>query len=102
MKRTRDIRRIFKAFVLNPVSRDRTDYYDPGYLIVQAGRIERLTAADPRAEFPSAEFHDLSAFALLPGFVDTHVHLPQFAIMGIGSASLLDWLNACTYPEESR
>ncbi len=102
MKPTRDIRRIFKAFVLNPVSRDRTDFYDPGYLLVKQGSIERLTRDDPRAEFPLAEFHDLSGFGLMPGFVDTHVHLPQFGIMGIGSASLLDWLSTYTYPEELR
>ena len=38
----------------------------------------------------------------MPGFVDTHVHLPQFAIMGIGSGELLSWLNTYTYPEEAR
>src|SRR5207247_4966615 len=45
---------------------------------------------------------DLTGFAILPGFVDTHVHLPQFAIMGIGGQSLLDWLSNYTYPEEAR
>jgi guanine deaminase len=102
MKSTRDIRRIFKAFVLNPISQERVEFYDPGYLVVDSGRVARLTETDPRPDFPDAEFRDLSGFALMPGFVDTHVHLPQFAIMGIGSASLLDWLAAYTYPEEMK
>ena len=96
------IRRIFKSLIMNPVSIDRVDYYDPGYLIVLDGRIERLTREDPRTEFPTAEFIELDGFAIVPGFVDTHVHLPQFAIAGIGAESLLDWLNEYTYPEEAR
>ena len=39
---------------------------------------------------------------ILPGFVDTHVHLPQFRIMGVGAGDLLTWLNTYTYPEEAR
>src|ERR1051326_2930399 len=102
MTTTRDIRRIYKALVMNPVTTERVDFYNPGYLVVSNGRIERLQSEDPRGEFADAEFRDLSAYAFLPGFVDTHVHLPQFAIMGIGSQSLLDWLKQYTYPEEMR
>jgi guanine deaminase len=95
-------RLVFKSLVMNPVSPRRVDFYDPGYLVVYDGRIEELTGVDPRPRLPGSEFHDLSGFAILPGFVDTHVHLPQFAIMGIGSQSLLDWLSNHTYPEEAR
>src|SRR4029077_10253606 len=96
------MRHVFKALVMNPVSISRVDFHDPGYLVVSDGRIEEVTDADPRARFSNAEFHDLSGFAILPGFVDTHVHLPQFAIMGIGNQTLLDWLSTYTYPEEAR
>ncbi len=95
-------RLVFKALVMNPVSISQADFYDPGYLVVYDGRIEELTDVDPRPLLANAEFHDLTGFAILPGFVDTHVHLPQFAIMGIGSQSLLNWLNTYTYPEEAR
>jgi guanine deaminase len=70
--------------------------------VVRDGKIEELTAADPRTRFANAEFHDLNAFAILPGLIDTHVHLPQFAIMGIGGDSLLEWLDNTAYPEEMR
>ncbi|KAJ5919234.1 hypothetical protein N7466_010177 [Penicillium verhagenii] len=37
-----------------------------------------------------------------PGFIDTHIHAPQFPNIGLfGSAGLLDWLNEYTYPVES-
>lgn len=93
---------IFKSLIMNPVSLNRVQFLDPGYLVVTGRRIAELTTTDPRARFPRAEFHDLSGFAILPGFVDTHVHLPQFSIMGIGSGSLLSWLETLTYREEER
>jgi guanine deaminase len=102
MNTTGDLRRIFKAIVMNPLSADRVDAYDPGYLVVSGDRIDRLSAEDPRPALPSAEFIDLGQCTILPGFVDTHVHLPQFAIMGIGAGELLEWLNTYTYPEEKR
>ena len=98
----RDLRRIFKGIVINPVAPDRVDYYDPGYLVIEGERIARLTLDDPQSEFPGAEFRDMNEKIILPGFVDTHVHLPQFAIMGVGKGQLLTWLNTCTYPEETR
>jgi len=102
MTTTLEFRRVFKALVMNPVSPDRVEFYDPGYLIVDDDKIGRLSHEDPREEFPSAEFIDLGPNVILPGLVDTHVHLPQFAIMGIGAGELLEWLSAYSYPEEAR
>lgn len=87
---------------MNPIAHDRVDSYAPGYLVVAGEKIERLTTDDPRSAFPSAEYIDCGGRTILPGFVDTHVHLPQFGIMGIGVGGLLDWLKAYTYPEEMR
>src|SRR5437773_9754217 len=93
---------IFKSLVMNPLSINQVDFYNPGYLVVCEGQITELADADPRPRFANAEFHDLSGFAILPGLVDTHVHLPQFPIMGVGAELLLDWLDHCAYPEEMR
>jgi guanine deaminase len=102
MSTTGDLRRIFKACVINPIAADRVDRYDPGYLVVTGSRIERLSRDDPRPLFPSAGFIDLGHKTIVPGFVDTHIHLPQFRIIGVGSGDLLSWLNTYTYPEEAR
>jgi guanine deaminase len=102
MSTTDDLRRIFKACVANPIAIDRVDAYDPGYLVVKGDKIEQLSRGDPRPAMPSAEFIDFGKKTLVPGFVDTHVHLPQFGIMGVGSGELLTWLNTYTYPEETR
>ncbi|KAK8042495.1 guanine deaminase [Apiospora phragmitis] len=37
-----------------------------------------------------------------PGFVDTHIHAPQYPNAGIfGNSTLLDWLNKYTFPMEA-
>jgi guanine deaminase len=102
MTTTGDPRRIFKAIIKNPVRADRTDVYDPGYLVISGPEVERLSSDDPRARMPSAQFLDLGKKIIVPGFVDTHVHLPQFGIMGIGKGQLLEWLRNYTFPEEAR
>ena len=99
---TGDPRRIFKGIIKNPVSAERTDVYDPGYLFISGQEVEGLSREDPRARMPSAQFLDLGNKIIVPGFVDTHVHLPQFAIMGIGKGELLEWLRNDTFPEEAR
>ncbi len=87
---------------MNPAAPGRVERYDPGFLVVAGEKIERLSREDPRGEFPSAEFVDLPDKAIVPGFIDTHVHLAQYAIMGAGAGELLEWLNTYTYPEEAR
>ncbi|KAI4863661.1 guanine deaminase [Hypoxylon rubiginosum] len=40
---------------------------------------------------------------LIPGFVDTHNHAPQWAQRGLGqSMHILDWLDRVTFPNEAR
>ncbi|KAI0896097.1 guanine deaminase [Annulohypoxylon nitens] len=40
---------------------------------------------------------------LIPGFIDTHNHAPQWAQRGLGqSMHILDWLDKVTFPNEAR
>lgn len=40
---------------------------------------------------------------LIPGFVDTHIHFPQtFAVDSYGGGELLEWLDNCIFPAETR
>ena len=39
---------------------------------------------------------------LMPGFVDTHIHAPQYRFTGTGyDKQLLDWLKTYTFPTEA-
>ena len=40
---------------------------------------------------------------LIPGFLDTHNHAPQWAQRGTGRGNLImDWLNKITFPHEAK
>ena len=61
----------------------------------------------PYSELPSelagAEVIDHRPGYLLPGFIDTHVHFPQtYSGDSYGGGQLLEWLNSCIFPSESR
>lgn len=46
---------------------------------------------------------DLGARLLMPGFVDTHAHAPQYAFAGTAmDLGLLEWLETYTFPVEAK
>lgn len=71
--------------------------------MVKDGRVVKAGAfQDVVADHPDAQVIDERGSYLLPGFVDTHVHLPQLAVVGSMGFTLLDWLRERTFPEELR
>ncbi|RZO69891.1 MAG: guanine deaminase [OM182 bacterium] len=43
---------------------------------------------------------DLRPALIMPGFIDTHLHAPQYRIMGAFGTRLLDWLEKYAFPAE--
>lgn len=39
---------------------------------------------------------------VLPGFIDAHIHFPQYRMLAAPGKDLLDWLRRFTFPEEAR
>ena len=72
-------------------------------LLVREGIIcARGTFAALRAEHPDEPVIRLSGGMLVPGFIDTHVHFPQIRAIGGLGMPLLDWLEHCALPEETK
>ncbi|MGC2941424.1 MULTISPECIES: guanine deaminase [unclassified Brevibacterium] len=72
-------------------------------LVVDDGLITSRTDFDTaRSTHPDAEVVDLRDGVLIPGLVDTHVHLPQVRAIGHLGRPLLDWLDQCALPEEAK
>jgi guanine deaminase len=69
-----------------------------GWLRTEVGRVVEVHQGDPPAMF------DLGGDGCLisPGFIDTHMHLPQFDLVGAHGMGLLDWLDRVTFPNEAR
>jgi guanine deaminase len=62
----------------------------------------RIVGAQPNAPDPSWTRHDHQGRLILPGFIDTHVHMPQLEVIASYGTQLLDWLNTYTFPAEAR
>ncbi len=79
----------------SPAVRFRPDQW----LLIEQGRIHRV---QPQAPDASWEQHDHRGRLILPGFIDTHVHMPQLDMIASYGTELLDWLNTYTFPAETR
>ena len=77
--------------------------FSDGAVAFDGGRIVACGSwGDVRARFAGAEVVDARDAVLLPGFVDCHVHFPQFGVIGALGLELLDWLRSVALPEEAR
>ncbi|GFG30153.1 hypothetical protein Cfor_09541 [Coptotermes formosanus] len=48
-------------------------------------------------------YHLVEGEFLMPGFIDTHIHAPQYPNVGLGyDKQLLDWLSTYTFPLEKK
>ena len=67
------------------------------------GRIAwRGPAARLPERFRALPADDHGEALVLPGFIDAHVHFPQYRMLAAPGRDLLDWLNRFTWPEERR
>ncbi len=73
--------------------RHRPDHW----LLVEDGRIQGVQTLAPGASW---ERHDHAGKLILPGFIDSHVHMPQIDSIASYGSALLDWLETYTFPAE--
>lgn len=69
-----------------------------GWLSIQDGVIAEIGEGDPPR---TPDVGDEDTF-ISPGFVDTHLHIPQFDSIGVTGLELLDWLDRVIFPAEAR
>ncbi len=55
----------------------------------------------PRA-FDLTPREDYGEALLMAGFVDAHIHFPQYRMLAAAAKDLLDWLSRYTFPEEAK
>jgi guanine deaminase len=109
---TRDAPRIqaFRGMLLhctdNPAERSDAalEAFDDGLLVVADGCVAAAgDASTLLAELPAdASVVDHRGKLIVPGFVDTHIHLPQIDIIASHGEQLLEWLEQFTFPAERK
>lgn len=69
-----------------------------GCVRLAGATIESVTLTDdpPRADLGGDDW------LICPGFVDAHLHIPQFDSIGVFGLELLDWLDRVIFPAETR
>jgi len=69
----------------------------------EQGRIAWAGAfADLPAAYRAWQSDDHGDALILPGFIDAHIHFPQYRMLAAPGRDLLDWLNRFTFAEEAR
>ncbi|MGM0559001.1 MAG: 5'-deoxyadenosine deaminase [Myxococcota bacterium] len=83
------------------VTVDPDDRVIEGDVLVVDGRIRAIGEVDPQAA-EGAERIDLQGAALMPGFVQTHIHLCQTLMRNLADDMvLIDWLRKRIWPYEA-
>ncbi|HEY7690510.1 MAG TPA: guanine deaminase [Dongiaceae bacterium] len=111
MSTGRDLPRVLRGSVLSfrddprrAASSGAHVYHEAGAVAVDdKGRI--LYAGDAVALPPayrSCPADDHGKAIILPGFIDAHIHFPQYRMLAAPGVDLLDWLNRFTFTEEAR
>jgi guanine deaminase len=79
-------------------------YLEDGVILVEDGHI--VACGDAGAmltKLPQGTpVDDHAGRLILPGLIDTHIHLPQTQVIASHGAQLLDWLHKYTFVEEQR
>jgi guanine deaminase len=99
---------VFHGATIHSRNISSLEFLETSTLVVTDGRISAFYKSSgdaPENAIPSdAQVHQLppSDF-MIPGFVDTHNHAPQWPMRGRGQGlHILDWLDQVTFPVEAR
>ena len=77
-------------------------HHAKGAIAVSEGKISWVgDFSDLPAHFGTWATEDHGAKLVLPGFIDAHIHFPQYRILAAPGKDLLDWLTRFTFPEEA-
>ena len=80
---------------------DDDNFYPDGRVVVSGKRILQLGSKDSVAV--QGELVDLKGALVMPGLVNAHTHSHSSIYRGLADdLELMDWLNACIWPMESR
>lgn len=73
-----------------------------GYIVVEGEIVQGVYEILPE-QYIGSEVEDYGDNLIIPGFVDLHLHGPQFPNLGLGlDKELMPWLHAYTFPEEAK
>lgn len=99
------IKNIYRAKIRHALGPSEVVEFEDGLLVIDEHG--RITACGPttklKEQLPKdCSIHDYRDSWIFPGFVDTHVHLPQLDCRNKNGLTLLDWLKTYIFPHEAK
>lgn len=101
--------KVFHGAIVHSVGLDELEIVENGTLVVDSAGVivafEKSKTGTSELDIPdNAETRHLEPGEfLMPGFVDTHNHAPQWPMRGLGQGlHILEWLDQVTFPVEAR
>ena len=93
---------LFRGRILSPTAENQHTFHADGGLVVsESGIILEIGDYHEVVDrYPGVTLVDHSDRLILPGFIDTHTHLPQYSLASLYGKQLLEWLNTAVFPAE--
>lgn len=92
----------YNADILHSISFSSVEFLENAFLVVEDGKVKDCcTHQQFMNRYPSVQVVQCDNSVIIPGLIDTHVHLPQFPAIGLGKGDLLQWLTSVIFPLEA-
>ena len=100
------IRSYFLDFIDDPFYTSESSsvrYLEDGLLVLENGKIKDFGPYEQlREKYSAIEAIAYPDKLIMPGFIDTHIHYPQTAMVAAYGEQLLEWLSKYTFPTEAK
>lgn len=96
------IKTVIKGDIVHTPTKDKFEVFKDSYLIIEHDVVVGISN-QLESYHKDYELIDHSGKLIIPGFVDLHLHAPQYPNIGLGlDKELIPWLNTYTFPEEGK
>lgn len=93
---------IYKGDIVFTPTKDKFEIYEDSYILVEDGKVAGIHKKI-QGKYEDPPIKDFTGKMIIPGFVDLHLHGPQYPNIGLGlDKELIPWLDTYTFPEEAK
>lgn len=93
---------IIKGDIAYAPTREKIETHKDSHIIIKDGKVVKICQQleETYKDYPVIDY---TGKLIIPGFVDLHLHAPQYPNRGLGlDKELIPWLNHYTFPEEGK
>ncbi len=93
---------VLKGNIAFTPTKDKFETHENSYIIVEDGKVVDICKELDKS-YKDYTIQDFSDKLIVPGFIDLHLHAPQYPNRGLGlDKELIPWLETYTFPEEGK